>query len=458
MTNPTFVTAENVALLIDQYELTMVQAYLREEMHEEASFDLHVRVLPATRNYLIAAGLRDALDLIESLRFTDEALDYLGTLGPFTDRLLDYLAGFRFTGKVRAVAEGTPVFGRETIMEVTAPLPEAQLVESIVLNQINVQTALASKASRIVHAARGKRVVDFGLRRVQGLDAGIKSARAFRIAGVDATSNVLAGRLYGMPVTGTMAHSYVQAHGEEYASFRAFAEEFGQTILLIDTYDTIEGAHKVCELAREMGDDFKVSGVRLDSGDLEKLSRIVRSILDGAGLERVGIFASGGLDEYTIGALRQSGAPIDGFGVGTAMGVSDDAPALDTAYKLAEYGGEPRIKLSENKQTLPGRKQVYRIKGSEGIAHHDVIAGAGEPVEGDPLLETVMENGQTLDAGRTDLDTARERSARMLGELPERIRDPAPASKPYEVRTSERIGRTLDRLRRGGIAASAPTT
>ena len=447
MTSPTLITAENLALLTDQYELTMVQAYLRENMRDEATFDLHVRELPENRNYLIAAGLRDALELIETLRFTDDALDYLRTLGPFTDRLLNYLADFRFTGDVRAMPEGTPVFGHETIMEVTAPLPEAQLVETIALNQINVQTALSSKASRIVHAAREKRVVDFGLRRVQGLDAGIKSARAFHISGVHATSNVLAGREYNVPVTGTMAHSYVQAHEDEYAAFRAFAEEFGETILLIDTYDTIEGAHKVCALAREMGDEFKVSGVRLDSGDLDDLSRKVRSILDEAGLDRMRIFASGGLDEEAIDALVRAGAPIDGFGVGTAMGVSEDSPALDSAYKLASYKGEPRVKLSKNKQTLPGKKQVFRVKDRDGVAHHDVIAELGEPLEGEPLLETVMENGRTLPAGRTDLDTARDRSARMVAELPERLRALSTAQPAYEVGISERMQRTLDRVR-----------
>ena len=290
-----WVDEQNVALLTDLYELTMAQAYWRDGMNEPAVFSLFVRTLPRVRNYLLACGVADALALLEDFRFTQDSLEYLEGTGRFAREFLDWLGGLRFTGSVHAVPDGTPVFGNEPILEVEAPIIEAQIVETILMNQVQIQTLLASKAARVVRAADGRRVVDFGLRRAQGADAGLKGARAFWVAGVDATSNVLAGKVYGMPISGTMAHSYVQSFDHELDAFRAFARVYPETILLVDTYDTLEGVRHVVELARELGDDFKVRAIRLDSGDLAELAFRAREILDAAGLERVEIIASGGL-------------------------------------------------------------------------------------------------------------------------------------------------------------------
>ncbi|MBX6365994.1 MAG: nicotinate phosphoribosyltransferase, partial [Gemmatimonadetes bacterium] len=357
------VAGGDVALLTDLYELTMLQAYWRERMDAEAVFSLHVRKLPPERNYLLACGVEDALRQLAALRFTRPALDYLGTLGLFRDEFLDWLGRLRFTGDVYAVPEGTPVFPPAPLLEVVAPLPEAQLAETLVLNRIHFQTVLASKAARVVRAAAGRPVVDFALRRMPGIDAGVTGARAFYVAGVASTSDVLAGARYGIPVAGTMAHSYVQAHDDELEAFRRFASLYPETTLLVDTYDTLRGVDAVIRLAAELGDAFRVRAIRLDSGDLAELARESRRRLDEAGLTGVRIFASGGLDEYAIAALVRSGAPIDAFGVGTRMGVSSDAPALDgMAYKLTEYAGRGRTKLSTGKFVYPGRKQVWRVE------------------------------------------------------------------------------------------------
>ncbi|MGH7557147.1 MAG: nicotinate phosphoribosyltransferase, partial [Gemmatimonadota bacterium] len=290
----------SAALLTDLYQLTMLQAYWQEGMEEEGVFSLFARRLPRSRNYLLACGLEDVLHYLESMRFTPEALDYLSTFDQFSPEFLKRLERFRFTGEVHAVPEGTPFFANEPILEVIAPITEGQLVETFIMNQVHLQTVLASKAARVVAAARGRAVVDFGLRRMHGTDAGMKAARAFHIAGTDATSNVLAGRVYGLRVTGTMAHSYIQAHDEEMDAFRAFARLYSETTLLVDTYDTLDGARKVVRLAREMGDAFTVRAIRLDSGDLVELATEARRLLDAAGLERVEIFASGGLDEHQV--------------------------------------------------------------------------------------------------------------------------------------------------------------
>ena len=323
-------------------------------------------------------------------------LDYLGTLKIFSDRFLAWLVDFRFTGDVHAVREGTPVFANEPMLEVEAPLPEAQLIETYVMNQVQLQTMLASKANRVVTAARGRAVIDFGARRMHGTDAALNAARAFRIAGVNATSNVLAGQRFGIPVAGTLAHSYIQAHGDEAAAFRAFADLYPDTVLLIDTYDTLAGVEKVITLAKQLGVDFKVRAVRLDSGNLLDLSQRVRAALDQSrSLANVQIFASSSLDEYEIDKLISSGAPIEGFGVGTAMGVSADAPYLDIVYKLTSYAGEGRVKLATNKPVLPGRKQVFRMSDGDSDTG-DTIARAGEDLPGRPLLEQVMRDGKRL--------------------------------------------------------------
>ena len=387
----------NLALFTDLYELTMLQAYFEEAMAAPAVFSLFVRRLPKQRNYLLAAGLDPLLGYLETLSFTDEDIRYLASLERFSTRFLERLRNLRFTGDVWAVPEGTPVFANEPILEIEAPLPEAQLVETLVMNQVHVHTLLASKAARVVAAADGRDVLDFGARRTHGLDAAMKAARAFHIAGVTATSNVLAGKRYGIPVAGTMAHSYIQAHGDEGEAFARFAALYPETVLLVDTYDTMAGVRKVVELARKLGDDFRIRAVRLDSGDLTALAKETRRVLDEAGLPQVRIIASGGLDEYRIAAMLEQGAPVDGFGVGSSMGVSDDAPVLDVAYKLCEYGGEGRVKLSVGKPVLPGRKQVYRQADGNGDAR-DVIARRDETLPGRPLLQQVMSGGRRLPA------------------------------------------------------------
>ena len=349
-----------------------------------------------TRNYLLACGLDDALELLERFHFSQASLDYLASQPQFERQFVDWLGALRFTGSVNAVPEGTPLFGDEPLLEVTAPLPEAQIVESLLLNQVHLQTVLASKAARVVQAARGRRVVDFGMRRAHGADAALKGARAFYIAGVSATSNVLAGEVYGIPIAGTMAHSYVQAHETELGAFRDFATLYPETILLVDTYDTAEGVRNVIRLGRELGSGFRVTGIRLDSGDLAALARESREALDAAGLETVGIFASGGLDEHEVARLVEEAPEIAGFGVGTRMSVASDAPALDMAYKATAYAGKGRLKLSAGKRILPGRKRSSASRTVEGKPLGDTIAREHERLPGRPMLTEVMRDGRRL--------------------------------------------------------------
>jgi nicotinate phosphoribosyltransferase len=438
-----WVGERNQALLTDLYQLTMMQAYVHEGMGGRAVFTLFVRRLPTVRNYLLACGLDDALRFLESVRFDDDALQYLASLPWFTTNFLQWLSAFRFSGDVYAVPEGTPVFAGEPILEVEAPIAEAQFVETFLMNQIHFQTVAASKAARVVTAARGRPVLDFGLRRTHGADAGLRSARAFHVAGVAATSNVLAGRLYGLEVGGTMAHSYIQAHASEAEAFRTFALQYPETTLLVDTYDTLDGVAAVIELARELGPEFRVRAIRLDSGDLAELAVRARRMLDDAGLRQVRIFASGGLDEHRIQDLIEQGAPIDAFGVGTGMGVSSDAPTLDTVYKLASYRGEGRVKTSPDKPVLPGRKQVFRIE-EDGQAVRDVIGRRHETLPGRPLLRQVMHAGERLPEGRVPLAEARRHAREQLARLPERIRSLAPADPPYPVEVSAEL-RAYDR-------------
>ncbi len=430
-----WVNDANMALFTDLYQLTMLQAYLEREMFDEAVFSLFVRRLPAQRNYLLACGLEDALHYLENMRFDAGGLDYLASLGTFTDRFLKWLADFRFTGDVHAVPEGTPVFANEPILEVVAPLPQGQLVETFVMNQVHLQTMLASKAARVVAAAAGRAVVDFGARRIHGTDAAVKGARAFTIAGVQGTSDVVAGQTYGIPVVGTMAHSFIQTFGDEMAAFRAFAAIYPETVLLIDTYDTLDGARNVVALARELGEGFRVKAVRLDSGDLADLGIRTRAILDEGGLDSVELFASGGLDEYKVAEIIGRGAPFTGFGVGTAMGVSNDVPSLDIAYKLCAYCGHGRLKLSPGKPVLPGRKQVFRFE-DDGKAVRDVIARETENLPGRPLLVPVMRDGKRLPGDATDLAAAGARARDEIARLPESVQAIAPAGPPYPVEVS----------------------
>ena len=434
------------ALYTDYYELTMAEAYLAGGLADErATFSLFARRLPHRRNYLIACGLDEVLTHLERLRFSASDLDYLRSLGTLSARLLTHLRELCFEGEVRAPAEGTPIFADEPLVEIDAPIIQAQLVETYLMNAITAQTALASKASRIVTAAAGRPVLDFGLRRGHGGEGGVRAARAYHVAGISATSNVLAGARYGLPISGTMAHSYVQAHSSEGDAFRSFLRAFPDTILLVDTYDTLAGVRRVIEIARELGSDFRARGVRLDSGDLSGLSREVRRLLDRAGLERMQILASGGLDEDGIATIVASGAPIDGFGVGASLAMSTDAPTIDTAYKLSEFGGEGRMKLSSGKATRPGRKQVSRQREA-GISSRDVIARASETPDGEPLLWPVMRAGKRCAGDATELEASRARCRREVAALPARIRSLAPADPPYPVDVSPGLAEYTEQI------------
>jgi len=433
------------SLFTDLYELLMMQAYLAEGMQEQAVFTLSVRSLPPQRNFLLAAGLDTVIDYLENLRFTDSDITYLATLPIFKSDFLDYLRHFRFTGNLYALPEGTPFFVDEPILEVEAPLPQAQLIETFVMNQIHIQTLLATKALRVVEAAKGRPVVDFSARRIHGTDAAIKGARAFYIGGVNATSNVMAGKQYGISVAGTVAHAYIQSHPTEADAFRAFTKVYPKTMLLVDTYDTLKGVQKVIDLAGELGDDFKVTAVRLDSGDLLSLSIKARELLDQAGLKQVQIFASGGLDEYRIEKLVSSGAPIDGFGVGTAMGVSSDGPNLDIGYKLVQYAGKGRLKLVSEKTVLPGRKQVFRVS-VQGEDKFDVIARADEKLEGNPLLKPVLRGGIRLQGAEVSLVNSQAYAKEQINRLPVPLRSLTRAEMPYPVKLSPALQEYQERV------------
>ncbi len=382
-------------LFTDLYELTMAQTYFGHGMFAPATFDLFVRSYPPNRGYFVCAGLEDVLDFLEDWSLGDTDREYLRSAGMFTEDFLEYLGELRFTGSVRAVPEGRIFFANEPALAITAPLVEAQLVETLVINRLNWQSLQATKAARCVWAARGRTVSDFGARRAPGVDGALTMARAGFLAGFQSTSNVLAAQRYGIPPAGTMAHSLVTAYPTEIQAFRAYARAFPQrTILLLDTYDTIEGAFNAVQVAREMErNGQRLAAVRLDSGDYAELSRQVRSILNDAGLDYVRIVASGGLDEYEIDRLVRSGAPIDIFGVGTRVGSSADAPYTDMSYKLVCYAGQPTMKLSPDKVWPPGAKQVYRLKETDGSFGRDVVALWEENLAGEPLLETVMESG-----------------------------------------------------------------
>jgi nicotinate phosphoribosyltransferase len=423
----------------------MLQAYFLQGMQERAVFSLFSRKLPRKRNYLVACGLQPVLDYLEGLRFSEADLEYLRSLGLFRESFLEWLRSFRFSGDVYAVPEGTVVFPDEPILEVEAPIGEAQLLETLLLNRIHYATLAATKAARVVTAAGGKRVVDFGFRRIHGLEAGLQAARAFAVAGVSATSNVYAGSVLGLPVTGTMAHSYIQAHSGEMEAFRNFASVYPSTILLVDTYDTLRGVRNVIRLAEELGEDFAIQGVRVDSDDLPNTTREVRRLLDEAGLSGVLIVVSGGMDEEEIADLVQDGAPIDGFGVGTKMGVSDDAPYLDLVYKLTEYAGEGRLKSSPGKKTLPGRKQVFRGK-RDGVYSGDIICPREEEHPGTPLLHKVMDKGRILDSARENLETMQQRCRGELECLPAEILSITPAESLYPVSVSESLQSQQKRL------------
>lgn len=410
-------------LLTDLYQLNMIEAYLAHGETETAVFELFVRRLPARRGFLVAAGLDQALKFLEDLHFSDNDLDWLRSTGRFSIGTLDYLAGLRFSGDVHAMTEGTVCFAEEPILRITAPLPEAQLVETRLINILHFQTLIASKAARIVLSAPGKCLVDFGLRRAHGAEAGLMAARASYIAGFDGSATVLAAKHFGIPIFGTMAHSYIQAHDSESVAFERFARARPDgLVLLLDTYDTEAAARKVAALTPELkAAGISLSGVRLDSGDLIALAKSVRRILDTGGLADVTIFASGGLDEDQIAATIKDDAPIDGFGVGTTLTTSSDVPALDCAYKLQEYAGLPRRKHSTGKSTSPGRKQVWRRHGANGRMAADIISVEGDEQAGEKLIHQVMRRGKRI-AQSPSLTEIRAHAARELELLPEPLR------------------------------------
>ncbi len=433
-------------LLTDLYQFTMLAAYHATGMNESAGFEFFVRRLPEHRNFLVAAGLEQVLEYLEALHFTPADIDALAQTDRFTPGFLDWLATVRFGGDVDAVPEGTIVFPDEPLLRVIAPLPQAQLVETRVVNLLQLQTMVASKAARCVLAARGRLLVDFGLRRAHGAEAGLLAARAAWLAGFDGTATELAGTRFGIPTFGTMAHSFIQAHDSESEAFERFARVWpDNTTLLIDTYDTESGAAEVVRLAhRPQLDGISIGAVRLDSGDLDRLARRVRRILDEGGCTDIRIFVSGGLDEWAIDRLLRAGAPIDGFGVGTSLTTSADAPSLDCVYKLVEYAGTPRCKRSEGKETLPGRKQVYRRFDANGFAAGDVLtmdgpagvadSGVSERASrAEALLVPVMRAGRRVAPLQT-LHDSRERCRSALASLPppQRSIDAAPRY-PVEI-------------------------
>ena len=405
MTTPKLALPEDdLGLFTDLYELTMSQAYFSRGMSATATFSLFTRTYPPNRAYFVSAGLEDVLDYLSNLNFSDQAIDYLRATGIFSDDFLEYLRGVRFTGSVRAIPEGRLYFTDEPVVEVTAPIIEAQLVETFIINQVHLQSMLATKATRCVWAAQGRGIADFASRRTQGTDAALKMARVSYIAGFTSTSNVLAASLYGMPPAGTMAHSFISSFPSEIEAFRAYSESFpDRTILLVDTYDTIAGTWNAVQVAKEMETiGKKLIAVRLDSGDFDELSRQVRRILDDSALGYVKILASGGLDEYELEALVKAGAPIDLFGVGTKAGVSADAPWSDMAYKLVSFDQRPVMKLSTGKVSLPGPKQVFRTRDADGNFAKDIIALAEEELPGGlPVLEEVMKDGQRVGPAAT---------------------------------------------------------
>ena len=410
-------------LLTDLYELNMVQAYLDKGEAGEAVFEFFVRRLPARRGFLLAAGLEDALEFLETMRYSAADIDWLKSTGRFRDNLLDYLRDFRFTGDVHAIPEGSVCFPNEPLLRIAAPLPQAQLVESRLINILHFQTLIASKAARMVLAAPGKILSDFGLRTAHGAEAGNFSARASYIAGFASVANVLAGQHYGIPIVGTMAHSFVQVHGDETTAFETFARARPEgVVLLIDTYDTEAGARKVVELApRLKADGIAIRGVRIVSGDLIAMSKKVRAILDAGGLKDTIILVSGGINEDVLQGMMKAGAPIDGFGIGVNLAASIDAPSLDCAYKLQEYRGMPKRKLSEGKQTWPGRKQVFRAYGPDGRMSGDILTLEDDKKPGEPLIVEVMRGGKRVAQAPT-LAQIRARAARDLARLPESLR------------------------------------
>ncbi len=445
------------ALLTDLYQLTMLQTYFEHGMTGTSVFELFFRRLPpGHRNFFLAAGLAQVLDFLEGLQFRADELEWLARQNRFTPKFIDQLARMRFTGDVDAVPEGTVLFANEPIARIVAPLPEAQLVETRLMNLLHFQTMIASKAARAAIHAPNKVLVDFGLRRAQGSEGGLLAARATYLAGMSGTATVLAGTLFGVPIFGTMAHSFIQAHDSESQAFENYARSHpGNITFLIDTYDTEAAAHKVVKLAPKLAKDgIKIRAVRIDSGDLAEHARRVRKIFDDAGLQEISIFASGGMDEFTIREILDvKKAPIDGFGIGSGMDTSYDVPTLDCAYKLQEYAGRARRKRSEGKATWPGRKQVYRTLDAQGKINGDLLTLETEPSAGEPLLRPVMRGGRRL-ADIESLDQARVRAAAELARLPDALRGLEPAAL-YPVTISPSLQALADAVDRDQAATAS---
>ena len=439
-------------LLTDLYQLNMMAAYLDNGLTDTAVFELFFRKLPPRRGFLMAAGLAQALQFLETVAFSPDNVSAIASLGPFTDRFLDYLKSFRFTGDVDAMPEGALFFVDEPIIRVTAPLPEAQFVETRLVNLLHFQTVIASKAARMVLVAPGKWLVDYGLRRAHGAEAGLLAARASYLAGFSGTATVGAGIEFGIPVFGTMAHSFIQAHDDETLAFEHFAHAHPQDlVLLIDTFDTERGAKRVVALAPGLlAQGITISGVRLDSGNLAEHAVKVRRILDEGGLRGVKIVASGGLDEDALLALSHAGAPIDAYGIGTSLTTASDAPALDCAYKLQEYAGQPRRKRSEGKATWPGRKQVWRRYDEQGRMIGDVVSLADDREASEPLLTPVMRGGRHL-SDLPDLAASRRHAKEQLARLPQPLARLEPFEYPVEISARLR-DMAVDLDRRMGMA------
>jgi nicotinate phosphoribosyltransferase len=444
---PLFLNDANMCISTDLYQLTMVAGYFERGMDHKSTFELFVRNLPERRSYLIAAGLEQAIHYLKNLRFTAEYLKYLKDLPVFKNvsrELFDYLREFYFSGDVYAVPEGTVIFANEPIIRVTASMIEAQIIETYLLSMINYQTLIASKASRVVHAADGRGVIDFGTRRAHGPHAGLLAARACFIGGCVGTSNVLAAYELGIPPIGTVAHSWVMAYDDEYESFKDFHTVFpDNTVLLIDTYDTIKGA----QLATKMGK--KLKGVRLDSGNITLLSKKVRKILDNAGLEQVKITASGDLNEHKISQMLAKGACIDSFGVGTEMVTSKDTPALGGVYKLVEQEREgrlvPKMKFSKDKVTCPSKKQVYRFLDKKGIFKKDTIGLVDEEFDAEELLQPVMKKGKLVYKIPT-VQQIQKTAERNISQLPDKFKD-LDCKIAYPVTLSKRLRQVRDNTR-----------
>ena len=438
----------NLGLFTDLYELTMAQAYFQHNTLSEATFSLVIRQNPINRGFMVCSGLNDVLEYLESPPFDNDDLGHLSSTGIFTDEFLEYLGSLqKFAGSIRAIPEGRIFFSNEPVLEITGPIVQIQLAETYIINQINFQTLLATKAARCYIAAKGRGLADFASRRTHGTDAALKMARSSYIGGFLSTSNVMAGLHYGINLSGTMAHSFISSFASEIEAFRAYSKSFPhRTILLLDTYDTIKGAHNAVIIGKELEKTgYKLLGVRLDSGDFDSLSRQVRTILDDAGLLYVNIIASGGLDEFQIETLVKSNAPIDQFGVGTKVGVSADAPWSDMSYKLVEYDQRPVMKLSTDKISMPGKKQVFRFQQNEALFKRDVIGSINENLSGaQHLLEQILLDGTRL-IDKPDLQTIRTQFLNDLSKLDQRYQSLCNPAQ-YPVSISPRLQKLTDQV------------